>query len=65
MWVKEEKNSLYCFARQRRPQQANALKSVPPFEREWRWSSSLGGESGATDKDQGRGELALFCKAGV
>ena len=29
-----EKNSFYCFARQRRPQQAYALKTVPFFERE-------------------------------
>ena len=28
---KGEKKSLYCFARQRRPQQANALKTVPPL----------------------------------
>ena len=27
---KGEKNSFYCFAGQRRPQQANALKTVPP-----------------------------------
>ena len=27
--MKEKKNSFYCFARQRRPQQANALKTVP------------------------------------
>jgi len=29
-----EKNSLYCFAGQKRPPQANALKTVPPFEEE-------------------------------
>ena len=32
-WVKEEKNSFYCFARQRRPQQASALKTAPPLEK--------------------------------
>ena len=30
-WLKE----FYCFARQRRTQQANALKIVPFFGREW------------------------------
>ena len=33
-WVKEEKSSVYCFARERRSQQANALKTVPLFGRE-------------------------------
>ena len=34
-WVKEkEKDSFYGFARQRRPQQANALNTVSPFGRE-------------------------------
>ena len=31
---KGENNSFYCFARQRRPQQANALNTVPSFREE-------------------------------
>ena len=30
---KEEKNSFYCFARHGRPQQANALNTVPSIGR--------------------------------
>ena len=33
-WMKEEKNSFYCFGRQRRPQQAKALKTVPSLGEE-------------------------------
>ena len=55
---------MYCFARQRRPQQANALKSVPLL--------GLGGgfivlgvENRAADKEQSRGKLGFFFRAGV
>ena len=33
-WVEEKKISFYCFARQRKPRQANTLKSVPFFGEE-------------------------------
>ena len=33
-WLKEKKNSFCCFARQKRPQQANVLKTVPSFGEE-------------------------------
>jgi len=33
---------VYCFARQRGPQQANALKTVLPLEGFRRWLYSLG-----------------------
>ena len=32
---------LYCFVRQRGPQQANALMTVPPLEETGRWFYSL------------------------
>ena len=53
-------DSFHYFARQRRPQQANVLKTVPP------WKGLGGGfivlrvENRAADKDHGRGKLALF-----
>ena len=58
--VKEKKNSFSCFARQRRPQQTNALKTVPSFGKEQEVFYSLGVENKATDKDQGRCKLAFF-----
>ena len=44
------------------PQQAKALKTVPPFEGIGRWFYSLGIENRATDEDRGRGKFALFSK---
>ena len=42
-WAGEgEQNSFYCFARQRRPQQANALKTAPPLGEKRRHFHSLG-----------------------
>ena len=40
----EEKKErrLYCFLGQRRPQEANALKTVPPLGENGKWSSRLG-----------------------
>ena len=57
-----EKETSYCFARQKRPQQA--LKTVPPLRENRRWFYSLGVENRATDKDQGRFKFAVFFKAG-
>ena len=62
--MKEKKTAL-CFARQREPWQATALKTVPPLGGRGRWVYSLGVQSRAIDKDQGGLELALFSKAGV
>ena len=59
---KGEKKSLYCFARQRRPQQANALKTVPPLGETRRWAYSFAGENMATDKDQGEASLPSSSK---
>ena len=68
VWGKGEKDSFYCFARPREPQQANALKIVlPPTP----WEKLGGGfivwgvQNQASDKDQGRVKLALFLKARV
>ena len=63
-WVKEKKIA-YCFARQKGPQQANALKTVPPWERLGGGFIVWGVENWASDKDQVRGKVALFLKAGV
>ena len=46
-----EKGSFYCFARQRGPRQANALKTLSPLEEDRRRSCSLGVENRAADKD--------------
>ena len=60
-WVKEEKNSFYCFARQWRPQQAHALKTEPSFGEEF-----LGGflvqkeKNRVSEKNQGWGKHAFF-----
>ena len=49
---RKKKNSFYCFARQRRPPQANALKTIPPLEENRKWFYSWGVENSTTDKDQ-------------
>ena len=51
-WVKEEKNSFYCFSRQSKPQQANALETVPLLGENRRLSYSLGVENRAANKNQ-------------
>ena len=58
--VKEEK--LYCFARQRGPQQGNALKTVPPLGEIGRWYYSLGVKSGATVRIRVDESLHCFSK---
>ena len=60
-----EKDNFYCFARQRRPQQAIALKTVSHLGETGGWFYSLGVKNRAMDKDPCRGEPALFFKAGV
>ena len=55
-----EKDSFYCFARQRRPQQAKALKTLPLLGEIRMWFYSLGVENRAADKEQGRGIVFLF-----
>ena len=57
-----ERSSFYCFARQRRPQQASALKTVPSLGDSRKVFSSLGVENRATDMDQGGCKLAFFFK---
>ena len=52
-WVKEEKSSPYCLARQRRPQQANALKTVPYIEKYCREFYSKKKKNRFLDKNQG------------
>ena len=47
IWGKGEKNQLYCFASQSRPQQADVL--CPPLGEIKRWFYSLGVENMATD----------------
>ena len=61
----KEKKSFYCFARQRRVQQANALQTVPPLGEMGRCFYSLGVKNRAAHKDQGRGKLVLSFKASV
>ena len=51
---------LCCFARQRGPRQAPALKMGSSFGRAQTWFYSLGVENGASDKDQGACKGFLF-----
>ena len=59
----EGEKDFYCFARQRRVQQANALQTVPPLGEMGRCFYNLGVKNSTAHKDQGRGKLSLFFKA--
>ena len=61
--MKEKKTILLLL--QRGSQQANALKTVPPWERLGGGFIVWGVENRAIHKDQGRGKLALSFKSGV
>ena len=62
-----KEKTLYLFAKQRGPQQANAIKTMLPLEgiMKWFFSLSSGIRIRAIDKDQGRGQFALFLKTDV
>jgi len=59
---REKKKNLYCFARQRRPQQANALKTVPSTGRLGRGFIVSEWKIGPQIRVKGRGKLAFFFK---
>ena len=61
----KEKKIVLLLCQAVRPEQANALKTVPPLGEIRRWFYSLGVRNKASDKDQGRGKLALSFKGGV
>ena len=63
-WVKEKKIAL-LLCRQRGPQQANAFKTVPPLIESGGGFIVWGVQNRGIDKDEGRGEVALFLRAGV
>lgn len=58
-----EKKSFYCFSRQRRPQQANALKDCLPLGETRKGPCRLGVEDKAADEDSGRCRLASSKRA--
>ena len=58
------KYNFYCFARQRRSQQANALKTVPSFKSKQEGvENGLGVENTGTGKDQGRCKFAVLLQS--
>ena len=63
--VKEKKNSFYCFARQRRPQQANALKTVPSIGKNCREFFSKKEKNRFSYKNQDWGRHAFFFIGGI
>ena len=61
---KGERSGFYCFARQRRPQVVNALKTALLWERRGGGLMSFRVGNRATDKHQGKGQIAFY-KAGI
>lgn len=64
LWVKERRTAL-LFCQVKEGHSRLVLKTVPPWERLGGGFRVWGVEDRNTDKDQDRGELALFLKAGV
>lgn len=57
---KREKDSFYCFARQRRPQQANALKTVPSIGKKYEDFYSKKEKNRFSDRNQDGDRHAFF-----
>lgn len=58
-------NSFYCFARQKKSQQANALRIVPSLGEGRRWSYSFRVDKGPQIRIQGSYKLSFFFMVGV